>query len=99
MIPIFIPMMQSKIAALQNCHFGLKLHRKTNLVTAVEAMPSTNEQACIRMVRNFGWESHQGGGFCKPRLKLNPFDLAKVGVKVAVMFGIRLCAPCCTIDV
>ena len=26
----------------------------------------------------FGWEDDEGGGFCKPRLKLNPFDLAKV---------------------
>ena len=32
---------------------GLKRHRKSNLVTAVEVMPSTNEQACVRMVRNF----------------------------------------------
>ena len=61
---------------IQNGHFGLKLHRNNNLVTAIEAMPSTNEQACVRMVRHFGWESDQGGGFCKPRLKLNPVDLS-----------------------
>ena len=69
---------QSKIAALQNGHFGLKLHRNNDLVTVVEVMPSIIEQACVRMVRHFGWEDDQGGDFCKPRLKLNPFDLAKV---------------------
>ena len=37
---------QSKIAALQNGHFGLKLHRNNDLVTVVEVMPSIIEQAC-----------------------------------------------------
>ena len=36
---------------------------------------------------NFDWEGDQGGGFCKPRLKLNPVDLAKAGqICLAVFF-------------
>ena len=64
--------------------------KQHNLVTAVEAMPSTNEQASVRMVRNFDWEGDQGGGFCKPRLKLNPFDLAKAGQICLAVFPMYL---------
>ena len=32
---------------------------KHNLAT-VEVMPSTNEQACVRMVRLLGWEGDHG---------------------------------------
>ena len=39
------------------------------------------------MVRLLGWEGDQGGGFCQPRLKLNPVDLAKAGQsRLAVFF-------------
>ena len=48
---------------------GFKLHRNTNLVTAVEVMPSTNEQACIRMVRNFGLGESSGWWFLQAQVE------------------------------
>ena len=54
----------SKIAALHKWPLWAQAARKQhNLVTAVEVMPSTNEQASVRMVRHFDWEDDQGGGF------------------------------------
>ena len=47
---------------------GLKLHWNTNLVT-IEVMPSTIEQACIRMLRNFWLGESSGWWFLQAQVE------------------------------
>ena len=54
--PRFVPMMWSEIVALHKWPLWAQAAPKQhNLVTAIEVMPSTNEQACIRMGGWSGW--------------------------------------------
>ena len=59
MIAIYSPIMQQAIQDRRTAElpfWAQAAPKQQILVTAIEVMPSTNEQACVRMVRSFSWE-------------------------------------------